>query len=134
MVIGAAQVELHVHASRSLKEKRGVVRSVVRRVRNAFNVAVAEVGGQDTWQWAVLGFAAVGHDGGSVRALLERVIDFVEELHLAEVRGQSVGVLAGDDLHYGGDGGEEEAALGGAGAEEVGGEGERGNGGEGEGP
>ena len=65
MVVGAAQVELHVHASHSLKEKRGVVRSIVRRVRNEFNVAVAEVGGQDTWQRTVLGLAAVGHDGVS---------------------------------------------------------------------
>jgi hypothetical protein len=96
MVVGAAQVELHVHASRSLKEKRSVIRSIVRRVRNEFNVAVAEVGGQDTWQWAVLGLAAVGHDGASVRAVLERVIDFIEGLHLAEVRDQSLSVLGAD--------------------------------------
>jgi uncharacterized protein YlxP (DUF503 family) len=100
MVIGAARVELHVHASHSLKEKRSVVRSIVRRIRNEFNVAVAEVGGQDTWQWAVLGLAAVGHDRGSVRALLERVVDFVESLHLAEVTDQSVEVLAGNLADY----------------------------------
>jgi uncharacterized protein YlxP (DUF503 family) len=100
MVIGAARVELHVHASHSLKEKRSVIRSIVRRIRNEFNVAVAEVGGQDTWQWAVLGLAAVGHDRTSVRALLERVIDFVESLHLAEVREQSVETLAGNLAEY----------------------------------
>jgi len=101
MVVGAAQVELHVHASRSLKEKRSVVRSVVRRVRNEFNVAVAEVGGQDTWQWAVLGLSAVGHDGVSVRAILERVVEFIEGLHLAEVRDHSVVVLSGNLAAYG---------------------------------
>ena len=103
MVVGAAQVELHVHASRSLKEKRSVVRSIVRRIRNEFNVAVAEVGGQDTWQWAVLGLAAVGHDGTTVRAVLERVVDFIEGLHLAEVRDQSIDVLSGNFAEYGGD-------------------------------
>ena len=103
MVVGAAQVELHVHASRSLKEKRSVVRSIVRRVRNEFNVAVAEVGGQDTWQWAVLGLAAVGHDGATVRAVLERVVDFIEGLHLAEVRDQSIDVLSGNFAEYGDD-------------------------------
>jgi uncharacterized protein YlxP (DUF503 family) len=103
MVIGAARVELHVHASHSLKEKRSVVRSIVRRIRNEFNVAVAEVGGQDTWQWAVLGLAAVGHDRSGVRALLERVIDFVDALHLAEVTDQSVDVLAGSLAEYGDD-------------------------------
>jgi len=101
MVVGAAQVELHVHASRSLKEKRSVIRSIVRRIRNEFNVAVAEVGGQDTWQWAVLGLAAVGHDATSVRAVLERAIDFIEGLHMAEVRDQSLRVM-GADLDLGG--------------------------------
>jgi uncharacterized protein YlxP (DUF503 family) len=108
MVVGAAQVELHVHASRSLKEKRSVVRSVVRRVRNEFNVAVAEVGGQDTWQWAVLGLSAVGHDGVSVRAILERVVEFIEGLHLAEVRDHSVVVLSGNLAAYGEEGAEGE--------------------------
>jgi uncharacterized protein YlxP (DUF503 family) len=96
MVVGAMEVELHVHASRSLKEKRSVIRSIVSRVKNEFNVAVAEVGGQDTWQWAVLGMAAVGHDAVSVRAILERVVDFIESLHLAEVRDQSLAVLEGN--------------------------------------
>jgi uncharacterized protein len=96
MVVGAMEVELHVHASRSLKEKRSVIRSIVSRVKNEFNVAVAEVGGQDTWQWAVLGLAAVGHDAGSVRAILERVADFIESLHLAELRDQSIAVLEGN--------------------------------------
>ena len=94
MVVGAAQVELHVHASHSLKEKRGAVRSIVRRVRNEFNVAVAEVGGQDTWQRTVLGLAAVGHDGVSVRAILERVVEFIEGLHLAEVTDHTVAIVS----------------------------------------
>jgi uncharacterized protein YlxP (DUF503 family) len=124
MVIGAAQVELHIHASRSLKEKRSVIRSIVRRIRNEFNVAVAEVGGQDTWQWAVLGLAAVGHDGTSVRAILERVVEFVEGLHLAEVRDHSVAVM-GADLDVPGDAeGDEEEPFAFAGLREGDGEGE----------
>ena len=110
MVIGAARVELHVHASHSLKEKRSVIRSIVRRIRNEFNVAVAEVGGQDTWQWAVLGLAAVGHDGATVRAVLERVVDFIESLHLAEVRDQSLSVLSGNLAEYGEEDDEGEAS------------------------
>jgi uncharacterized protein YlxP (DUF503 family) len=94
MVVGAAEVELHVHASHSLKEKRSAVRSIVRRVRNEFNVAVVEVGGQDTWQWAVLGLAAVGHDGVSVRAILERAVEFIESLHLAEVTDHRIAIVS----------------------------------------
>lgn len=85
MIVGAAAVEIHIHGSRSLKERRGVVRSISRRVRNRFNLSVAEVGGQDTWQSAVLGLSAAGADARTVRGVLDRAVTFIEELHLAEV-------------------------------------------------
>jgi uncharacterized protein YlxP (DUF503 family) len=93
MVVGAARVVLHVHGSQSLKEKRGVVRSIVQRVRNRFNVSIAEVGGQDTWQRAELLLAVASHGRVPARALLERAIEFIEDLHLAEVVGQEVEIL-----------------------------------------
>ena len=93
MVIGAARVELHVHGSQSLKQKRGVVRSISQRVRNRFNVAVAEVGGQGTWQRVVLGISTVSGDSQSARRRLEKTIDFIEDLHLAEVIDQEVEIL-----------------------------------------
>ncbi|UCE87323.1 MAG: DUF503 domain-containing protein [Deltaproteobacteria bacterium] len=96
MVVGAALVELYVHGSRSLKEKRGVVRSVTRRVRNRFNLSVAEVGGQDTWQRAQLGLTAAGNDARTVRATLDRAIEFIERLHLAEVLDSDVELLTLD--------------------------------------
>ena len=86
-------IELHVHASQSLKQKRGVVRSIQRRVRNRFNLSVAEGGGQGTWQRATLGLSAAGSEAGPVRSALERAIVFIEELHLAEVLGSDVELL-----------------------------------------
>ena len=85
MIVGAALIELHVHGSHSLKQKRGVVRSIKQRVRNRFNLSVAEVGGQDTWQRAVLGLSAAGPNTAQVRSSLERAVEFIEQLHLAEV-------------------------------------------------
>jgi hypothetical protein len=93
MVVGAARVELHVHGSQSLKEKRGVVRSITQRVRNRFNVSVAEVGGQDTWQIVELGLAVAASDRAGARRRLEQAIEFIEGLHLAEVVGQEIEVL-----------------------------------------
>jgi uncharacterized protein YlxP (DUF503 family) len=90
MIVGAAVVEIHVHGSSSLKAKRGVVRSILGRVRNRFNVSAAEVGGQGTWQRALLGFAAAGSDAGQVRRALDRAVAYVEELQLAEVTGSDV--------------------------------------------
>jgi uncharacterized protein YlxP (DUF503 family) len=94
MIVGVAVVELHVHDSQSLKSKRGVVRSIVQRLRNRFPIAIAEVGGQDTWQRAVLGLSTVGIDRSRVRAVLDAAVVFVEGLGLAEVVGSDVELLA----------------------------------------
>ncbi|HEU4428017.1 MAG TPA: DUF503 domain-containing protein [Myxococcota bacterium] len=93
MFVAAARVELHVHGSQSLKQKRGVLSSIKQRVRNKFNVSIAEVGGQDTWQVAVLGLAAVAEEGQDARQRLEAAIDFIVGLHLAEVTDQEVEIL-----------------------------------------
>ena len=97
MIVGAAVVELQIHGSHSLKAKRGVVRSIAQRVRNRFNLSVAEVGGQGTWQLAVLGFSTVGSDRRRVREVLEQALTFVEELHLAEVMNSDLELI---DLPY----------------------------------
>ena len=93
MIVGVAAIELQVHGSQSLKEKRGVVQSIVRRLRGRFNVAVAEVGGQELWQRALLGVGAVGSDEGVVRQVLERSIAFAEETHLAEILRSEIEIL-----------------------------------------
>jgi uncharacterized protein YlxP (DUF503 family) len=95
MIVGVAVAELHVHGSQSLKEKRGVVRSVVQRVRNRFRatVSIAEVGGQDTWQRAQLGLATVGGDPRRVRAVLESALEFIEGLGLAELMDSDIEIL-----------------------------------------
>lgn len=85
MIVGVAVVELRIHASQSLNEKRGVVRKLVGRLRHRFNVSVSEVGGQETWQRAVIGLAMAGHDETVVRKTLRRAVDFVDETHLAEI-------------------------------------------------
>lgn len=93
MVVGVAVIEIHVESSQSLKAKRGVVRSIAGRVRNRFNVSVAEVGGQGTWQRATLGISMAGNDETATRRTLGRVVDFIEDTHLAQVLGSDVEVL-----------------------------------------
>jgi uncharacterized protein len=93
MIVGVAVVELRVHESQSLKEKRGVVRKIVGRLRHRFNVSVAEVGGQDTWQRAVIGLSAAGSDEQMVRKTLGRAVELVDAMHLAEILGSEVELL-----------------------------------------
>lgn len=70
-------VEIHVGTSGSLKEKRTVVRHLLDTARQRYGVAASEVGGQDLWQRAELGFAAIAGDPGHVEEVLDAVERFV---------------------------------------------------------
>lgn len=69
----------------SLKEKRMVVKSIVQRLKNKFNVSVGEVGDQDIHQIIVIGISAVCGDQKQVDSTLENLIDFIEENTDAEI-------------------------------------------------
>jgi uncharacterized protein YlxP (DUF503 family) len=74
MIVGSLRVNLLIRESRTLKDKRQVVRSVKDRLRHGFNVSVAEVDAQDHRQLAVLGFAMVGGEAAQVRHGLEQIV------------------------------------------------------------
>jgi uncharacterized protein len=80
MVIGVLTLQLSIPIAFSLKEKRRVVKSVIARVRNEFNVAINEVDDQDVWQSAVLGIACVSTAQSYAHGQLEAVIKFIDEM------------------------------------------------------
>lgn len=85
MVIGTLKIQLHLHENRSLKGKRKIVRSMVDKVKNKFNAAVAEVGANDKWQKIELGVSTVGNDRRHIDASLNNILAFLESLYLAEI-------------------------------------------------
>jgi uncharacterized protein YlxP (DUF503 family) len=85
MVIGVCRIHLRIPESHSLKEKRHVIRKVIDRVRHRFNVAISEVDDNDLWQRAQIGFCTVGNDRRFVNSSLDKIIDFIEKMYLAEV-------------------------------------------------
>lgn len=93
--IGVAQITLHLPGNTSLKGKRAVVKSVVERVRNRFNVSVAEVDTQDVLQTATIGLVCVSGDGQHADAMLTKIVDYVERERLdAEVTDVNVEIIA----------------------------------------
>ena len=78
MVVLRMEVHLRLHEAASLKEKRFVLRSVRDRLRNRFNVAVAETGAQDQWRQIELGIVTVGSDRAVVDAELEAITRFLD--------------------------------------------------------
>ncbi len=85
MVVGVCTLELEIPASHSLKDKRHVVKSLTARVRQAFNVSIAEVDSLDAWQRATLGIVCVSGDANYARGLLEKVIDNLERYRMDAV-------------------------------------------------
>jgi len=77
--VGALRVELFVSDADSLKSKRTALMSLKDRIRNNFNVSVAEVEEQDKWQKAVLGISAVGPDNKYVNGTLDKVLDLIRQ-------------------------------------------------------
>ena len=75
MVVGVVELRMVVRGSRSLKDKRRVLKSLKDRLRNRFNISIAEVGRQDSHQMVELAVAAVGGDKRYVNGLLSNVVN-----------------------------------------------------------
>ena len=88
MIVGVCRVTLLVPESHSLKERRMVLRRIKDRVRNTFNVAIAEVGEgdfKDSWQSAQLGFAVVANDKVFTQSVVQKVLGFIDGLGVAKL-------------------------------------------------
>ncbi len=85
MVIGVCRVELHIPENHSLKGKRRVVKSIKDRIRNKFNLSIAEVDNNDLWQRVTLGIAMIGNEKRFVNQTLEKVVNHIKGITSADV-------------------------------------------------
>ncbi len=93
MTVAVALVVFRLHEIHSLKDKRRIVKSLVEKSRNRFNVSVAEVADQDVYQRASIAVAAVGNDARVLNSLLDRIIDFMDSLGLAELSTREIELI-----------------------------------------
>jgi uncharacterized protein YlxP (DUF503 family) len=89
-VIGVLTMELRLENSHSLKEKRHVVQSLKERLRNRFNVAVAEIDYQDLWQRAAVAAVTVSSDQVHAEKVLRSVEDEAASLLGQELVGATL--------------------------------------------
>ena len=85
MIVGVCTIELHIQEPNSLKAKRKVIKSIITRVKNNFNVSIAEVGYQDKWQRSILGVAVVSNAQDHANGILSKVVNFVQDMYVAEL-------------------------------------------------
>jgi uncharacterized protein len=84
MYVGSLEVRLRIRESRSLKDKRQMVRSITDRLRDQFNVSVSEVDARDQWQLLVLGIAHIGDEAANVKGILEQIANGLRKHPIAE--------------------------------------------------
>ncbi len=76
--VGVLKIDFHISESSSLKQKRAVLLRLKDRVRNNFNVSIAEVDKHDKWQAATLGISCVSNDKKYIDGLLNKIKNFFE--------------------------------------------------------
>jgi len=93
MVVGVCQLRMILHGVNSLKVKRAIVKKIITRTQNKFSVSIAEVADNDLWQSLVIGFCLVGNDSSFINSGIDKILDFIENLYLAEIVDQRIEIM-----------------------------------------
>ena len=94
MHVGILTLHLSIEGADSLKDKRQVIRSLVQKLRNHFNISAAEVGDLNLWRRAVVGVVAVSNDSRFVNQILSQVVNHVESDGRAGLEDYTLEILA----------------------------------------
>ncbi|MEM1009503.1 MAG: DUF503 domain-containing protein [Myxococcota bacterium] len=101
MIVAVCKFSLYLHGNRSLKGKRQSARRMIERLRNRFQVSIAEVEDHDKHQRLTLGFALVSNEGAHVQERLSRIFQAIESLQVGEVLNPQTEILHyNDDFGY----------------------------------
>jgi uncharacterized protein YlxP (DUF503 family) len=96
MIIGVAKVELELTDIGSLKDKRSVVKPIVQKLMNKFQLHAAEVDRNDEHDAATIGVVLCGNDQRHVNEVLSKAVDWLEnhqfEAHVADVETEFIQV------------------------------------------
>ena len=98
MVVGSGIIDILIPECRSLKEKRSVLKHLMKRTQNEFNVSIAEVGDNDQWRRARIGFCVVGNDKPYINAKMDHILDFIDRLQVAEIVKTRMEIVSMADL------------------------------------
>ncbi len=93
MPVGLLTLEIYIPDARSLKDKRQVLRSLKDRLRRQFNIAIAELDHQETWQRSLVGVVTISNDTRHLEDALEKVANESERLLGRDLVGSTVEVL-----------------------------------------
>jgi uncharacterized protein YlxP (DUF503 family) len=93
MVVGTAQIKFRLFDVRSLKQKRKIVKSMIHRIGNRFNITIAETGLNDSHDWAQIGLAMVGNDPRKINSKLDKAINMADDMGLAMIADSQIDIF-----------------------------------------
>lgn len=85
MVVGIARIKITLFECNSLKEKRSILTSLIKKIRNNFPVSIAEVDQNDVWQKSIIGISLVSNDSSVIDSIFNKIIDFIHTFPVLEI-------------------------------------------------
>ncbi|MGO3751531.1 MAG: DUF503 domain-containing protein [Peptoniphilaceae bacterium] len=85
MIISTCEIKLRLFSPNSLKEKRRILKSLIERLKNKFNISISEVGDNDIWQASTIGIAIVSNDSAFSDEIINKIINFIEDFNEVEI-------------------------------------------------
>ncbi len=78
MVIGLLRIEIYIQSSRSLKDKRKIIKSLVQKVKSKFaNLSVSEIEHLNTWKKSIIAFVTVSNESTHVNSIMDKVLNYI---------------------------------------------------------
>jgi uncharacterized protein YlxP (DUF503 family) len=93
MVVGLASIDIHIPESESLKGKRHILKRIKDRVKNKFNVSIAEVDHNELWQRTTLGVAVVSNRKQFANQVLSEVVDLINKENGVQILDYSIELI-----------------------------------------
>jgi len=93
MVVGIGTISLRLAENESLKGKRKVIKSILGKMKNSFNVSAAEVGDNDVHRRSEIGFSMVGNDTGYINSKMDKLLNMVDDSGLAELVDSQIEII-----------------------------------------
>jgi len=93
MVVGTGKIKLKLYDVNSLKGKRKIVKSMINRLKNKFNISIAETGYNDSHSWAQIGFSIIGNDSRVVNSKLDKVFNMADDMGLAQIEDTQLEII-----------------------------------------
>lgn len=85
MTVGILTIEILIDEAFSLKDKRSVLKRVKKRLRDNFNIAIAEIDYQELWNKSKLAMATISSDSKNVDRVMQNILTYLEDDRSVEI-------------------------------------------------